>query len=84
MFEDKSSYNGDWQFGLRHGHGEYVTSDGSVYRGQWINDKAQGKGTISIPAISYTYNGEYCQCYSIMVSTVSVTLIMVSTVSVTV
>ncbi len=62
VFEDKGSYTGDWQYGLRHGQGEYVMSDGSVYRGQWAHDKAEGKGTLSIPYSKYTYNGESGGC----------------------
>ena len=58
MYEDKSSYNGDWHQGLRHGHGEVVNADGSVYRGQWAYDKPHGKGNLSIPAASYSYNGK--------------------------
>ncbi len=59
VFEDKSSYTGDWQYGLRHGQGEYVMADGSVYRGQWTNDKPHGKGTLSIPVSKYNYTGEF-------------------------
>ena len=62
MYEDKSTYNGDWQNGLRHGHGEYVSADGAVYRGMWVNDKPHGKGTLSIAGpqqnLSNTYTGE--------------------------
>lgn len=57
VFEDKSSYTGDWQYGLRHGQGEYVMADGSVYRGQWAIDKPHGKGTLSIPVSKYNYTG---------------------------
>ena len=59
MYQDSSSYNGDWERGMRHGHGEFVNMDGSVYRGQWANDKSHGKGTFSIPAVNYTYSGMY-------------------------
>lgn len=58
VYSDTSSYNGDWKYGMRDGQGEFVMSDGTVYRGQWINDKPHGKGTLSIPYISYTYNGK--------------------------
>ena len=57
MYSSASSYNGDWVMGVRHGMGEFVMSDGSVYRGLWANDKPHGKGTLSIPYINYTYNG---------------------------
>ena len=58
VYEDKSSYTGDWVMGLRHGQGEVVMADGSVYRGQWVNDKPHGKGTLSISTSEYSYNGE--------------------------
>jgi len=61
VYEDKASYTGDWAGGVRHGQGELVMSDGSVYRGLWVYDKPHGRGTLSIPMLSYTYNGEaYC------------------------
>ena len=62
VYEDKSSYTGDWVMGLRHGQGELVMADGSVYRGQWVNDKPHGKGTLSISTSDYTYNGEGVCC----------------------
>ena len=58
MYEDKSSYNGDWRQGLREGHGEFVTSSGSVYRGLWQSDKPHGKGTQSISETDYSYTGK--------------------------
>ena len=27
-----------------HGYGQYVRSDGSIYEGEWINDKRNGFG----------------------------------------
>jgi len=56
-YSESSSYNGDWCYGMRHGMGDYVMSDGTVYRGQWENDKFHGKGTLSMAHINYTYNG---------------------------
>ena len=73
MYEDKSTYNGDWQNGLRHGHGEHVSANEnglrnsrgeyvSVYRGMWVNDKPHGKGVLSITEpernLLYKYSGE--------------------------
>ena len=62
MYDDKSTYNGDWSGGLRHGHGEHVTAEGTVYRGMWVHDKPQGKGVLSIAGpqqnLRYTYSGK--------------------------
>lgn len=62
MYEDKSSYNGDWKNGLRHGNGEFVSADGAVYKGMWVNDKPHGKGVLSIAGpqqnLRYTYSGK--------------------------
>lgn len=62
VYDDKSSYTGDWLNGLRYGHGEFVSADGAVYRGMWVNDKPHGKGILSIIGpqqnLSYTYSGE--------------------------
>ena len=63
VYSDNSSYNGDWQYGMRHGFGEYVMSDGSIYKGYWAYDKTNGKGTLSIPYISYTYSGMLLNTY---------------------
>ena len=54
----KSTFNGDWRYGLRHGQGELVMFDGSVYRGLWENDKPHGKGNYSVPTANYYYSGE--------------------------
>jgi len=32
-------YIGEYQDTLRYGYGVFVTSDGTVYDGQWINDE---------------------------------------------
>jgi hypothetical protein len=29
---------------MKHGHGKYTWSDGSVYSGHWINNKIAGYG----------------------------------------
>ena len=58
VYDDNSSFNGDWRLDLRHGHGELVAKDGAVYRGLWVGDKPHGKGTLHIPNALYTYNGE--------------------------
>ena len=55
----KATYNGDWRYGLRNGHGELVQFDGSVYRGLWTHDKPHGKGNYSVPSVNYYYSGEY-------------------------
>ena len=57
VYEDLSSYNGDWQKNLRHGQGELVKADGSMYRGLWAEDMYHGRGTLYIPMTNYTYSG---------------------------
>ena len=39
-------YTGEWSIstGMRHGKGNLVIIDGSIYEGYWINDKKNGFG----------------------------------------
>ncbi|CDW75236.1 UNKNOWN [Stylonychia lemnae] len=42
-------YNGDFQEGKRHGHGQYISSDQLIqYDGEWEEDKREGRGTLII------------------------------------
>ena len=38
-------YRGDFENGLRHGHGLQLEEDGEIYVGEWIYDKKQGNGS---------------------------------------
>ena len=42
--EKNTSYTGQYKHGKRHGRGEQVWEDGSVYDGYWKDDKITGKG----------------------------------------
>lgn len=36
---DGTIYTGDWEMGLRHGHGVMRYADGTVFEGQWWKDR---------------------------------------------
>lgn len=44
--------------GVRHGFGVQIWPDGAKYRGMWVNNKAEGKGTFS-HADGDEYEGEF-------------------------
>lgn len=44
-YGDKSSYEGDFKDGKRHGEGTFTFNDESKYVGKWINDLKHGEGT---------------------------------------
>jgi len=44
VFEDKSTYNGHFAYGLRHGYGESVDSVGAYYDGYWDQDLKSFQG----------------------------------------
>jgi hypothetical protein len=37
------NYDGEWQYGRRHGKGWCLFPDKSEYEGDWANDAKQGK-----------------------------------------
>lgn len=41
-YEDKSTYDGVFDNGLRSGLGKLVLRDGTVFEGTWANDKKNG------------------------------------------
>jgi hypothetical protein len=43
-FNDGSKYKGTWKNGKRHGKGEFKTSDGCFYCGDWIENVIEGEG----------------------------------------
>jgi len=43
MFEDGSSYEGEWVHGVQHGHGVNEWAWGDRYDGQWADGKMHGK-----------------------------------------
>ncbi len=40
------SYKGQWKEGTRDGYGKHMWIDGSFYEGEWLKDKAHGKGKL--------------------------------------
>lgn len=47
-YENGDKYEGDFEFGKKHGQGKYDWSDGDYYDGEWRNDSAEGHGTSMI------------------------------------
>lgn len=52
------AYTGEYANGLRSGSGTYRYPTGSVYEGEWKDDKKEGRGTSSV-ADGNVYVGEY-------------------------
>ena len=48
VFEDGSSYKGEWLAGQMHGQGVYIMADGEVYEGEFINGRRDGKGKVKM------------------------------------
>ncbi|WP_407655786.1 hypothetical protein [Azohydromonas lata] len=57
-----------WDDGQRHGQGRFAWADGQVYEGEWVQDRAQGRGKMKFangeaaarrrpPALSAAENG---------------------------
>ena len=42
--EYRGKYEGDFIFGKRNGYGVMFYPDGCIYKGEWKNDKINGKG----------------------------------------
>ena len=42
MWKDGAVYEGYWKDNLAWGYGRLIHSDGDVYIGEWVLDKAQG------------------------------------------
>eukprot|EP01032_Pedospumella_encystans_P009287 gene9287-10945_t len=47
-------YHGDFIHGMRTGHGRYRSDSGVMYEGEWVNNKPQGLGELTIPVDSET------------------------------
>ena len=48
VFEDGSSYKGEWLAGQMHGQGVYIMADGEVYEGEFISGCRDGKGKVKM------------------------------------
>ena len=60
QLDNDARYKGEWSPDneMRHGRGTQVWHDGSIYQGQWRNDKANGRGRL-IHADGDVYEGEW-------------------------
>ena len=47
-FKNKDVYTGTFHEGKRNGKGEQKFSDGRFYSGDWIDDKKEGKGKMTM------------------------------------
>lgn len=47
-FKNGVIYHGEWRGNIRWGYGVQVWPDGAKYEGDWVNGKANGKGTFRI------------------------------------
>lgn len=56
-YEDKSTYDGQWEGDLRHGEGRLTLKDDIMYSGRWEFDQPSGKGDLHIPTANYKYSG---------------------------
>ena len=68
IVKDNFILNGDKYIGQsfdgkRHGFGTYYYPNGDIYNGEWINDKKQGKGEITIARSGDHYIGEFQNNY---------------------
>ena len=54
----KDSFGDILVYEIRDGHGKYIYTDGTVYEGNWKNDKKHGKGKI-IYSDGEVYEGEW-------------------------
>lgn len=58
VWNNGSSYDGDWDHGTIHGSGTYIYSDGGKYVGQFQNGKRHSYGTYFFPN-GAVYDGEW-------------------------
>ena len=57
-YADGSEYQGEWQYGKRHGTGTYISPTGTRYEGEWENDGASGHGVCHY-ADGMKYDGQF-------------------------
>ncbi|KAL7576422.1 hypothetical protein ACA910_018226 [Epithemia clementina (nom. ined.)] len=59
-FRNGDTYEGDFQYGQRHGKGLYTWKDGRQYKGAFYKNARQGKGTLIYPNSDF-YEGQFIQ-----------------------
>lgn len=54
-------YEGGWYYGLRHGKGVCIYSDGLMYEGAWVAGKEHGKGLLMTGDRQVIYTGDWLE-----------------------
>lgn len=54
-------YEGGWYYGLRHGKGICIYSDGLMYEGSWVANKEHGKGQLMTGDRQVIYTGDWLE-----------------------
>lgn len=44
IWKNRDMHHGEFKYGLKHGKGKLLKSDGTGYEGSWKNDKEDGEG----------------------------------------
>lgn len=52
------TYEGQLEHNQRHGYGKFVSNDGYIYQGEWLNDSMHGSGTMYYDT-GDIYNGRF-------------------------
>ncbi len=58
VYQNGSTYEGQWRGGFRHGTGKQTWADGATYSGEWDMGYASGRG-IFIDSIGNRYEGQF-------------------------
>lgn len=57
VYPNGDEYWGQFQQGLRHGHGLYLGCNGVTYAGRWWEDQRHGEGTLLHERSGFMYYG---------------------------
>lgn len=57
LFDDGSSYSGEWKNGRIHGRGVFLWANGDRFEGEWKDDLQNGQGTYAAADGSVYYGG---------------------------
>ena len=57
LFDDGSSYSGEWRNGIINGRGVFLWSNGDRFEGEWKDGKQHGQGTFASADGSVYYGG---------------------------
>ena len=59
IFEDGTTYEGQWQLGQAHGQGRLEVANGTIYEGLWVRSVAYGKGRLIDVETETKYVGDF-------------------------